>query len=146
MKNCGYTKQVYAISDDHIPALTFRLRDNADPAVGKRLDPNDYETWKPMDLSHTTVVMYFRTLHAPEDEVIRTFGVLKHAPFTSGLCTIDWRPGTELDLEPGYYEGEIETIHRVTGYKQSVWDRFRFVFRQDFDGPNTPTPENGFLL
>lgn len=144
--NCGYTRQVYAIADDHIPALTFRLRDDSQAAVGRVLDPHDSETWKPMDLTHTTVRMYFRKFGAKEGEVLRTFAVLKHAPFTSGLCTVNWIPGSEMNIEPGLYEGEIETTHRVTGYKQSVWTRFRFVYRQDFDDALTAEPEGGDLV
>ena len=143
---CGYTKQVYSITRDHIPALTFTLRDNEDPVYGRTLDPSDYQTWKPMDLTHTTVMMFFRKMGANRDEVIRTFAVLKHAPFTSGKCTIHWTPGSQMDIAPGYYEGEIQTVHRPSGYIQSAWERFRFLYREEFDGPNTPDPELGYLL
>lgn len=146
MTQCSYTKQIYAVADDHVPAITFRLRDNEDAVAGRVLDKSDYETWKPMDLTHTQVYMFFRRMNAAEDEVLRTFACLRHAPFTSGLCTVYWVPGTPMNLDPGYYEGEIQTLHRPTGYIQSVWERFRFLYRQDFDGANTPTPETDLLL
>lgn len=146
MQICGYTQQVYGITRDHIPALTFQLKDSDVPAIGRLLNSGDDDTWRPIDLTHVTLVMFFRALGAERDNVIRSFGILKHAPFTNGIVTVHWTPGTQLDITPGYYEGEIQLTHRPTGYIQSVWERFRFLYREEFDGTNTPAPELGYLL
>jgi len=42
-----------------------------------------------------------------------------------------------MDIPPGWYELELESHTCATSYKQTVWKRFKFCLREDFDSSET---------
>lgn len=51
-------------------------------------------------------------------------------PGAGGRVMFSW-PAGALDLDPGYYEGEV-TVYFADGTIQTVWGLLKFVIRADF--------------
>lgn len=80
----------------------------------------------PLDLSDggTTVSVHFRSVNS--ETVMQTIIASKLDGGASGEVMFNF-PGTSLDVEPGYYEGEVEVS--FDGDKQTLYDRLKFFVR-----------------
>jgi hypothetical protein len=112
----------------------------------------DSDTGVPVDISLSTTVLYFRaagasTLQATvpgtlvtglevTDALTGVVTVNANAPYditgSGGRVVFQWGP-SDLDCEPGEYEGEIEVTFN-DGSKQTVYDILKFTLREDFGG------------
>ena len=132
----SHTKTTYLVKRDNLPTINFTLRDNERPAPGKYLDPLDPETWRPVDLTGKNLTGWFKEM-CVNGRILFGIPVLRHAPFTDGKCTLLGQPSVLMDITPGWYELEIEVHTCATSYKQTVWKRFKFCIREDFDTSET---------
>lgn len=87
----------------------------------------DEVTGAPIDLTGSTVLMYFRESGAIT--VLETLTASLVSP-AAGVCSIAWNP-TTLDVPEGTYEGEIEVVFADTT-KQSVFQPLIFAIRGKF--------------
>jgi len=128
----SHTPTIYIVKRDNLPTIDFVLRDNERAATGYYLDPRDPDTWKPVNLANLSIVGWFRAM-CGNKQVLFGMPVLRHAPFSAGHCTLLGTPSPLMDIPVGWYEMEIEVTHCPTSYKQTVWKRFKFCLRDDFD-------------
>jgi hypothetical protein len=124
----AYYDTINLVSGDDKPELNFTLRDSNTAATGKTLDEDDPTTWKPIDITAETIKVHFRLLGSTA--ILDTMTCGKTAPYTSGLCFMQWN-ATTLDVAAGTYEGEIE-LEDTTGKKYTIFDKLKFKVRADF--------------
>ena len=124
----AYYDTINLVAGDDKPELNFTLRDSNTAASGATLDEDDATTWAPIDLTAETVKVHFRLLGSTS--VLDTMTCGKTAPYTSGLCFMQWN-ATTLDVAAGTYEGEIE-LEDSAGKKQTIFDKLKFKVRADF--------------
>ena len=124
----AYYDTINLVAGDDKPELNFTLRDSSTAATGKTLDEDDPTTWKPIDLTSETIKVHFRLLGSTS--ILDTMTCGKTAPYTSGLCFMQWN-ATTLDVDAGTYEGEIE-LEDTAGKKQTIFDKLKFKVRNDF--------------
>lgn len=125
----AYYDTINLVSGDDKPELNFTLRDSNVAATGATLDPDDATTWAPIDLTGTTVNVYFRALGADTTPATLPCGFESPAARAIGKCFMTWGTQT-LDVEAGTYEAEIEISD--AGGKQTVFDKLKFKVRADF--------------
>ena len=82
---------------------------------------------EPMDVSGASVVLYFRK--SGDSTVLSTIGCEKPNSGDDGVVVFNF-PGQTLNVDPGYYEGEIEI--NFSGVKQTVYDTLQFQVRAQF--------------
>ena len=124
----AYYETINLVAGDDKPEINFTLRDSNTAAAGATLDEDDATTWAPIDLTAQTVRVYFRALGG--DTVLDTMTCGKTAPYTSGMCHMQWN-ATTLDVDAGTYEGEIE-LEDTSGRKLTIFDKLKFKVRADF--------------
>lgn len=123
----AYSQTLKLVTGDTLPELTFTLKDSQTAASGKTLDPNNSDTWAPIDVSGSTVRLRMRELGSSSVKATLTCLVTEGA---AGKVVTNFPTGT-LD-KPGTFEGEIE-ITFPTGGIQTVYDLIKFKVRGDFD-------------
>ena len=123
----AYSDTLNFVVGDTLPELNFTLKDSNTAATGQTLDPENSNTWAPIDITGATVKLRVRaigstTINATINTVV-TNG-------TAGTCATDM----PLAAFPsaGVYEGEIE-ISFASGGIQTVDDLIKFKVRDDFD-------------
>ena len=124
----AYYDSINLVAGDSLPEINFTLRDSNTAAEGQRLDPDNPETWAPMNLNGREVRVKFRALGSKE--VLDTLQCGIHSPRKDGKCFMQWNPDT-LDVPAGTYEGEIELVDTENRH-QTVFDRLKFKVRDDF--------------
>lgn len=132
----SHTKTTYLVRRDNLPTINFVLRDNERPALGAYLDPQDPSTWRPVDLTGKSLTGWFKEM-CVNGKILFGIPVLRHDPFSEGRCTLLGSPSVLMDIPPGWYELEVEMHTCNTSYKQTVWKRFKFCIREDFDTSET---------
>jgi len=124
----AYYDTINLVAGDDKPELNFTLRDSNTPPTGVILDPENPETWSPINLKNETVRVHFRALGG--DTILDTLTCAKYAPFEDGKCVMQWGD-TTLDVPAGTYEGEIE-LEDFDGRKQTLFDKLKFKVRAGF--------------
>lgn len=83
----------------------------------------------PLDVSdaNTTVSLHFRSVKS--DTVLTTIPVSK-INGSAGEVMFNF-PGATLNVEPGFYEGEVEIS--FDGEKQTLYDRLKFFVRDQIN-------------
>lgn len=123
----AYSDTIKMVTGDTLPQLNFSLKDSSTAATGRTLDEYDSDTWAPLVLTNSSVVLRIRKVGSTTiDKSITCTAVdlaagKVMAPFTSDPFT-----------EEGTYEGELE-ITFSGGGKQTVHDLVKFKVRSDFD-------------
>lgn len=123
----AYSETLNLVTGDTLPELTFTLRDSNTAASGQTLDPNNSNTWAPIDVSGATVKLRLRALGS---STVKSTLVCTVTSGTGGVVATDFPAGT-LDTS-GTFEGEIE-ITFATGGIQTVYDLIKLKVRSDFD-------------
>ena len=124
----AYYDTINLVAGDDKPELDLRLRDKNKAAEGLNLDPDDPDTWAPIDITNASVRVKFKQLG--QDEVLDTLSCSKVAPFDEGHAVMYWNP-TTLDVDPGTYEGEIEIVY-LNGQILTLFDKLKFKVRKQF--------------
>lgn len=122
----AYSETINLVKDDTLPLLYFTLKDSNKAAVGSVLDPDDPDTWAPIDLTSCTVLLKIRTVGSTEVKSTVTC-TLDDASNGKVFAQFD---STTLDTA-GVFEGEIE-ITKSNGGIQTVYDLVRLKVRNDF--------------
>lgn len=80
----------------------------------------------PLDVSDadTTVTIHFRSVNS--ETVLQSIVASKVNGGSGGEVMFNF-PGGALNVEPGYYEGEVEIS--FDGEKQTLYDRLKFFVR-----------------
>lgn len=81
----------------------------------------------PIDVTGATVVLYFRA--AGSTEILSTIPCTAPNGGEDGVVVFNF-PGSTLDVDAGYYEGEIEID--FDGVKQTVYNTLQFQVRAQF--------------
>jgi len=89
----------------------------------------DEVTGDPINLSGATAALHFRS-EATGVTLFSRALVIPVSTATQGLATVVWG-ATDLDQDPGDYEGEIEVV-LATGVRQTVYDTLKFRLREDY--------------
>lgn len=134
----SHAETIYLVRRDNLPTINFTLRDNERAAPGYYLDPQDPETWRPVDTTGKNFTGWFKAMcdNGP-NSILFGIPVLRHAPYESGKLTMLGSPSVLMNIPPGWYEIEVESHVCATSYKQTVWKRFKFCVRQEFDSIET---------
>jgi hypothetical protein len=106
------TDRIKLVQGDNLPYIRLTLK---------------HATGLPIDVSAATVQMYFRAKGTTT--VLSTIACTKPNGGTDGVVIFNFS-GTALNVDPGYYEGEIELNY--SGTKQTVYDTLQFQVRAQF--------------
>jgi hypothetical protein len=101
------------------------VRDDTGPQL--RLTLTDSLTGSAVDLTGATVTLHLRAVDTTTVLVSRDATIA--APLT-GVAIIAWQ-ATDLDLDAGEYEGEVETV-LASGLRETIFDLLQFTVREDF--------------
>jgi hypothetical protein len=123
----AYSDTLNLVVGDTLPELTITLKDSNKAAIGSTLDETNSDTWRPINLTGSTVRLRIRQLG--ETTVKATLTCTVTEP-TNGKVTTDFPTGT-LDTA-GVFEGEVEITDSAGGI-QTVNDLIKFKVRDDFD-------------
>lgn len=123
----GYSTTIKLVTGDNLPQLTFTLKDSNTAAAGQTLDPNDSDTWAPINLTGSAVKVRIRLIGATDLLATLTATI---TGATTGVCTVIFPNGTLSTA--GMFEGEIE-ITNASNQVLTVYDLVKFNIRSDFD-------------
>jgi len=123
----AYSQTIKLVTGDTLPELKFTLRDSNTAAVGQTLNPDNPDTWLPINVSGGTVRLRLREVGSNTIKTTLTCLIVDGA---AGKVATDFPTGT-LDTA-GTFEGEIE-ITFSSGGIQTVYDLIRLKVRSDFD-------------
>jgi len=124
----AYSDTINLVVGDTLPEITVTLRDSNKAASGQTLDPENSETWDPINLTNATVVMRIRKVGSTT--VASTLTMTVPTPSTEGKAFTNFPAGTLT--EAGVFEAEVE-ISYSSGGKQTVNDLLKLKIREDFD-------------
>jgi len=123
----AYSQTLNYVVGDTLPAIELTLKDKNTAASGQTLDPDNSDTWAPIDITGATVRMRLREVGGTTIVDTRLFSIVNGSEgrATSNLATTTFAAS-------GTYEGEIEITHANNSI-QTVFDLVRFKVRDDFD-------------
>lgn len=124
----AYSDTINLVVGDTLPEVTVTLRDSNQAATGQTLDPNNSNTWNPIDLTGASVKMRIRKVGSTTVTSTLTMSIV--SPGTDGKATTNFPAGTLT--EAGLFEAEVE-ITFSNGGKQTVNDLLKLKVRDDFD-------------
>ena len=124
----AYSDTINLVVGDTLPEVTVTLRDSNQAATGQTLDPNNSNTWNPIDLTGASVKMRIRKVGSTTVTSTLTMSIV--SPATDGKATTNFPAGTLT--EAGLFEAEVE-ITFSNGGKQTVNDLLKLKVRDDFD-------------
>ena len=87
------------------------------------------DTGSAQDLTGATIKMHFRKKHTKT----LLFSVDNSAgddDLDDGICIFTFTAG-QLDLDAGYYEGEVEVVFSG-GTRETIYEKIEFYLREDF--------------
>lgn len=123
----AYSQTLKLVAGDTLPELSFTLRDSQTAAPDKTLDPNNPETWAPIDVTGANVALRLRELGSSTVKSTLNCSVLDGV---NGKVITNFPEGT-LD-KAGTFEGELEVTFSSGGI-QTVYDLIKLKVRGDFD-------------
>ncbi len=123
----AYSDTLKLVTGDTLPELTFTLKDSNTAASGQTLDPNNDETWGPINVTGATVKLRLREIGSATVKSTLTCTVTDGS---NGKVATNFPAGT-LDTA-GTFEGELEITFQSGGV-QTVNDLIKFKVRSDFD-------------
>lgn len=83
-----------------------------------------------IDVSNATVRLKFRKKGTDTVLVTLTSGA-SASQAENGIAIFDWG-STDLDIDSGNYEAEVEISYTSTGVVETVYETLDFVVREDF--------------
>lgn len=123
----AYSQTLNLVVGDNLPELTLTLKDSNSAASGYTLDPDNSDTWDPIDITGATVRLRLREVGTTT--VTSTLTCSITSP-TNGVAITNFPTGTLT--KAGVFEGEVE-IEFGNGNKQTVYDLLKLKIRDDFD-------------
>ena len=123
----AYTSTIKLVVGDTLPELNFTLKDSNTAASGQTLDPEDSDTWAPINITGGTVRLRIREIGSTTVASTITMAI---TGASVGECKTVFPSGTWT--ASGTYEGEVE-LTTSGGGVQTVQDLVKFVVRDDFD-------------
>lgn len=123
----AYSQTLNLVVGDNLPELTLTLKDSNTAASGYTLDPDNSDTWDPIDITGATVRLRLREVGTTA--VTSTLTCSITSP-TNGVAITNFPTGTLT--KAGVFEGEVE-IEFGNGNKQTVYDLLKLKIRDDFD-------------
>tara|TARA_B100001939_G_C16675638_1_gene502145 strand:+ start:90 stop:464 length:375 start_codon:yes stop_codon:yes gene_type:complete len=123
----AYSANLKLVVGDTLPELTITLKDSNTAASGQTLDPEDADTFAPIDITSGTVRLRIREIGTTT--VLKTI-TCTITDATNGKCTMVFPSDTFSAA--GLYEGEVE-FTKSDGNIQTVNDLIKFTVRDDFD-------------
>ena len=124
----AYSDTINLVVGDTLPEVTVTLRDSNKAVSGQALDPENSETWDPINLTGATVVMRIRKVGSTT--IASTLTMTVPSPATDGKAFTNFPSGTLS--EAGVFEAEVEITYSGGG-KQTVNDLLKLKIREDFD-------------
>ena len=123
----AYSETIKLVKGDTLPELTITLKDSNTAASGQTLDPEDSDTFAPINITGGTVRVRVREIG--ETTILKT--ITASITDASGgkvamLFPSDTFPGA------GVYEAEVE-FTKSDGNIQTVNDLIKLSVRDDFD-------------
>lgn len=107
--------------------LSITLKDSNTAVEGVTLNPEDSDTWAPIDLTGSTAVLKIR--EEGSSVIKTTIPMYKIQPEDSGQLFLQW---TEEALDTaGTFTGEVEITY-TTGQVLTVYKELRFQVREDY--------------
>jgi hypothetical protein len=107
-------ERIKLVQGDNLPSITLKLtREDGSPI---NLDDPDI-----------FVRVFFR--QAGSETVLATLICEKVAPLSDGVVRFNF-PGTTLNVDPGFYEGEVSIDY--DGLIETVYETLKFSVRQQF--------------
>jgi hypothetical protein len=106
------TDRIKLVQGDNLPYIRLTLK-NADDTV--------------LDVSNATVTVHFRAKDTTN--VLSSIVCTKPNGGADGIVVF-YFTGSTLNVDPGYYEGEVEIS--FSGIKQTVYDTLQFQVRAQF--------------
>lgn len=105
-------ERIKLVQGDNLPYIRLTLR---------------HADGDPIDVSAATVRMYFR--ERGSTTLLSTITCTKPNGGADGIVVFNF-PGSTLDVNPGYYEGEVEID--FSGETQTVYNTLQFQVRAQF--------------
>lgn len=124
----AYSDTLKLVTGDTLPELTFTLKDSNTAATGQTLDPNNSDTWEPINVGGASVKLRLREVGSTVIKSTLTCSVVGDG--SAGKVITNFPTGT-LDTA-GTFEGELEVTFQSGGI-QTVNDLIKFKVRSDFD-------------
>ena len=122
----AYLDTINFVVGDTMPDLRFDLKNARSGLPGVTYDPDNSDTWEPIDITDATVRLRIRAIG--ETDVSATIVGTISSPLEGGV--IFPFTGNAFTSE-GLYEGEVE-ITFADGGTQTMYDLVKFKVRGDF--------------
>jgi hypothetical protein len=122
-----FGQTIKLVKGDQGGELQLTLKDSNKAAEGATLDPENSDTWAPLDLTTANVVLKLRATGASEVKI--AVPLYRIEPYTSGKVFLQW-PAEALDTA-GSFTGEVEITYQ-NGQVSTVYKELRFLVREDY--------------
>ena len=123
----AYSETIKLVKGDTLPELTITLKDSNTAASGQTLDPEDQDTFAPINITGGTVRVRVREIG--ETTILKTI-TASITDASGGKVAMLFPSDTFPDA--GVYEAEVE-FTKSDGNIQTVNDLIKFNVRDDFD-------------
>ena len=123
----AYSETIKLVKGDTLPELTITLKDSNTAASGQALDPEDRNTFAPIDVSGGTVRIRVREIG--ETTILKTI-TASITDATAGKVAMLFPSDTFPAA--GIFEAEVE-FTKSDGNIQTVNDLIKLNVRDDFD-------------
>tara|TARA_R100001509_G_C4814837_1_gene197679 strand:+ start:268 stop:642 length:375 start_codon:yes stop_codon:yes gene_type:complete len=123
----AYSETIKLVKGDTLPELTITLKDSNTAASGQTLDPEDSDTFAPINITGGTVRVRVREIG--ETTILKTI-TASITDASGGKVAMLFPSDTFPDA--GVYEAEVE-FTKSDGNIQTVNDLIKLSVRDDFD-------------
>ena len=123
----AYSETIKLVKGDTLPELTITLKDSNTAASGQTLDPEDSDTFAPINITGGTVRVRIREIG--ETTILKTI-TASITDASNGKVAMLFPSDTFPDA--GVYEAEVE-FTKSDGNIQTVNDLIKLSVRDDFD-------------
>ena len=123
----AYSETIKLVKGDTLPELTITLKDSNTAASGQTLDPEDQDTFAPINIAGGTVRVRVREIG--ETTILKTI-TASITDASNGKVAMLFPSDTFPDA--GVYEAEVE-FTKSDGNIQTVNDLIKLSVRDDFD-------------
>lgn len=122
----AYSETIKLVANDTLPQLGIKLKDSNSGVAGTVYDPDDADTWAPIDVTGANVRLKIREIGS---SALKATLICTVANGAEGKVITDFPAGT-LD-KAGQFEAEVE-VNFANGGVQTVQDLIKFIVRMDF--------------
>lgn len=122
-----FAQTIKLVRGDEGGELTLTLKDSNTALEGTTLDPENSDTWAPIDLTNSTAVLKLKK--EGESNVKISIPMYRIEPYTSGQLFLQWPTGA-LDTA-GIFTAEVEITYS-NGKILTLYKELRFQVREDY--------------